>query len=205
VNKNRNAHEYKNCFETYIIFQDIHNNQNRHYAHWVCSQYWFIVYSFTSRSKIFHLYGDVAITGEWLQNLGLCSVLKAFEQGGILIVPHLLWHGPSVFLVSSEVPPHLVAFYDTQGNVEISFSPGSSWVWPVRARSVCMWYCFLQCYSSSSNTTCCLIRSPKRVWLSVLRGKYYFFSNVSRPIRLKYFTWEYSNLNNITCSSVYRL
>ena len=44
----------------------------------------------TSRSRIFHLYGDVTITGEGLQNLGLCSALSAFEQGGIFIVPHLL-------------------------------------------------------------------------------------------------------------------
>jgi hypothetical protein len=29
-----------------------------------------IVDSFTSRSRIFHLYGDVTITGEGLQNLG---------------------------------------------------------------------------------------------------------------------------------------
>jgi hypothetical protein len=34
--------------------------------------------------------GDVTITGEGLQNLGLCSALRAFEQGGILIVRHLL-------------------------------------------------------------------------------------------------------------------
>jgi hypothetical protein len=27
---------------------------------------------------------------EGLQNLGLCSALRAFEQGGIFIVPHLL-------------------------------------------------------------------------------------------------------------------
>jgi hypothetical protein len=40
--------------------------------------------------KNFHLYGDVTITGEGLQNLGLCSALRAFEQGGISIVPHLL-------------------------------------------------------------------------------------------------------------------
>jgi hypothetical protein len=33
---------------------------------------WFI-YGFTSRSRIFHLYGDVTIAGEGLQNLGLCS------------------------------------------------------------------------------------------------------------------------------------
>jgi hypothetical protein len=50
-----------------------------------------IIYGFTSRSRIFHLYGDVTITGEGLQNLGLCPVLRAFEQGGIFIVPHLLW------------------------------------------------------------------------------------------------------------------
>jgi hypothetical protein len=41
-------------------------------------------------SKIFHLYGDVTIAGEGLQNLGLCSALRAFEQGGIFIVPHPL-------------------------------------------------------------------------------------------------------------------
>jgi hypothetical protein len=28
--------------------------------------------------------------GEGLQNLGICSALRAFEQGGIFIVPHLL-------------------------------------------------------------------------------------------------------------------
>jgi hypothetical protein len=30
------------------------------------------------------------IAGERLQNLGLCLMLKAFEQGWIFIVPHLL-------------------------------------------------------------------------------------------------------------------
>jgi hypothetical protein len=51
-----------------------------------------IIQGFTFRSRIFHLYGDVTITGEGLQNLDLhvCSVLRAFEQGGIFIVPHLL-------------------------------------------------------------------------------------------------------------------
>jgi hypothetical protein len=51
---------------------------------------WLVVYGFTSRSRIFHLYGDVTIAGEGLQNLGLCSALRAFEQGGIFIVAHLL-------------------------------------------------------------------------------------------------------------------
>jgi hypothetical protein len=49
-----------------------------------------IIYSFMSRSRILLLYGDVIIAGEGLQNLGLCSVLNAFEQGGVFIVPHLL-------------------------------------------------------------------------------------------------------------------
>jgi hypothetical protein len=35
------------------------------------------IYSFTSRSII----GDATITGEGLQNLGLCSALRVFEQG----------------------------------------------------------------------------------------------------------------------------
>jgi hypothetical protein len=42
--------------------------------------HWLIIYCFTSRSRIFHLHGDVAITGEGLQNLRLCSVLRAFEH-----------------------------------------------------------------------------------------------------------------------------
>jgi hypothetical protein len=40
--------------------------------------------------KNFSLIWDVTIAGEGLQNLGLCSALRAFEQGGIFIVPHLL-------------------------------------------------------------------------------------------------------------------
>jgi hypothetical protein len=49
-----------------------------------------IIHGFTFRSRIFHLHGDVTITGVGLQNLGLCSALRAFEHGGIFIVPHLL-------------------------------------------------------------------------------------------------------------------
>jgi hypothetical protein len=36
---------------------------------------------------------------------------------GIFIVPHLLWHGASVFPVSSEGTPHSVASYDTHRDV----------------------------------------------------------------------------------------
>ena len=57
---------------------------------------WLIIYGFTSRSRC----GNVTIAGEGLQNLGLCSALRASEQGGIFIVPHVLWHP-----LSSEGPP----------------------------------------------------------------------------------------------------
>jgi hypothetical protein len=63
---------------------------------------WLIIYCFMSRSRIFHLYGDITIASKGLQNVGLCSALRAFEQGGIFIMPHLLWHRTSVFPVSSE-------------------------------------------------------------------------------------------------------
>jgi hypothetical protein len=63
-----------------------------------------------------YIYRDVTIAGERLQNFGLSSALRGFEQGGIFIVPHLLWHGASVFPVSSEV-----ASYDKQGDVEDLF------------------------------------------------------------------------------------
>jgi hypothetical protein len=39
---------------------------------------------------MYHLYGDVTIADGGLQNLGICSALKAFEQGGIFIMPQLL-------------------------------------------------------------------------------------------------------------------
>jgi hypothetical protein len=49
------------------------------------------LFTFYAPLKIcFYLYGGVTIAGEGLQNLGLCMALRAFEQGGIFIVPHLL-------------------------------------------------------------------------------------------------------------------
>jgi hypothetical protein len=76
-----------------------------------------IIYGFVSRSRIFHLYRDVTIAGEGLQNLGLCSALGAIEQGGIFIVPHILWQGTMDFPVSSEGPPHTTTSYETWRDV----------------------------------------------------------------------------------------
>ena len=47
--------------------------------------------------RVFYVYGEVSITGKGLQNLCLCLALRAFEQDGNFIVPHLLWHRASVF------------------------------------------------------------------------------------------------------------
>jgi hypothetical protein len=64
---------------------------------------------------------DVTIAGEEPQNLGLCSTFRAFEQGGIFIMPHLLWHRTLVFMASSEGLPLSLASYDTRGGVEDLF------------------------------------------------------------------------------------
>jgi hypothetical protein len=61
-------------------------------------------------------YMETSIAGEGLQNLGLCSALRVFEQAGIFIVSHLL-----VFPVSSEGLPYLVTSYDIRGDVEDLF------------------------------------------------------------------------------------
>jgi hypothetical protein len=61
------------------------------------SNYWLIIYYFTS---------PLPVKG--------CKI-RALEQGRIFIVPHLLWHGASVFPVSSDEPLHSVASYNTQG------------------------------------------------------------------------------------------
>jgi hypothetical protein len=78
---------------------------------------WLIIDCFMSRSRIFRLYEDITITGEWLQNLCLCSALRAFEQGGIFIVPLLLWH--KSFLGFSGFIRRTVPF--SQGDLEDLF------------------------------------------------------------------------------------
>jgi hypothetical protein len=54
----------------------------------------------------------------WRDAVGLCSALRVFEQGDIFIVPHLLWHGASLFPVSFEGSSLWLASYNTQGRGE---------------------------------------------------------------------------------------
>ena len=55
------------------------------------------VWGFSSHSKIFHSFEDVTITA-WTVNFDLIySALMANEQWGFFIVPHLLWHGPTLY------------------------------------------------------------------------------------------------------------
>jgi hypothetical protein len=58
---------------------------------WGCKFHYLglIDYLFTPRLRIFHVHGDVIIAGEGLNNLGLSSALRAFEQGGIFIVQNI--------------------------------------------------------------------------------------------------------------------
>jgi hypothetical protein len=59
---------------------------------------------------------NLTTDGEGLQNLDLYSALRVFEQGEIFIVSHLLWHGASVFLVSSEgMPQSVTTLQHTRG------------------------------------------------------------------------------------------
>jgi hypothetical protein len=52
---------------------------------------------FTSRSRIYHLFGDVTIASEVLQNLGLCTAHRALEQGGSLSCHTCCNTGPQFF------------------------------------------------------------------------------------------------------------
>jgi hypothetical protein len=55
----------------------------------------------------------IAITGKWQQNLGLCAALRAFEEGGICIMPHLL--GPLFFRSRPRTTPFSRLLRHTRG------------------------------------------------------------------------------------------
>jgi hypothetical protein len=72
---------YRNSFTLYMFYREL-----LPIVYIYMSYSWLIDYCFTSRSRIFHLYGDVTISDEGLQNFDLCSALRAFEHGGNFIV-----------------------------------------------------------------------------------------------------------------------
>jgi hypothetical protein len=110
----------------------------------------FFVYWFTSRSRIFHLYGDIIIAGVWLQNLGLVySVARAFQPWGIFITLHMLLYGVYLFPISFVGTPHTVATYDTQRDLKnllvfqlnhLGKKLETRWVYVVIATSPTVWY-----------------------------------------------------------------
>ena len=72
-----------------------------------------VVYFFVGFFVLFSVYCPardcfIIIVGEGLQNLEHCSVPTTFSQRGIFIVPPLLFHGASVFVVSSEATPEFI-------------------------------------------------------------------------------------------------
>jgi hypothetical protein len=96
--------------------EDIHRRtQLNHTVHWLVN------YCFTSCSRIFHLYGNVTITGEGLQNLGMLDAQGLWEGVDLYRATPTVTH-TSVFLVSSEGPPHLISSYDLQWDVEDLYS-----------------------------------------------------------------------------------
>jgi hypothetical protein len=120
---------------------------------------WLIIYGFTSHSRIFHLWRRHHC--RWR---ALCSALRAFEQGGIFIVWHLLWHGALVFPVSSEGPPLSVASFDTQGDVEDLFLPGSSRPGPHSVAS----------YDTQGNTENLFLPGSSRLEFENCLGQHFF-------------------------------
>jgi hypothetical protein len=111
---------YQTCHIKLPFIYKLIMNTNKRLINWL---------NFTSHLRIFHLYGDVTIAGEGLQNLGLCLVLRVFEQVGIFIVLHLLWHWTSVFPVSSDRPrrPIQSPYTTHEGMSRIYFSPDPYW------------------------------------------------------------------------------
>jgi hypothetical protein len=71
------------------------NSENKSFCLFIC---------FKPHEQFFSYLAAVTITGDRAANLDLCLALRAFEQGGVFIVPHPLRHGASVYTVSSERP-----------------------------------------------------------------------------------------------------
>jgi hypothetical protein len=98
----------RGCLHLHGTWSHLWYIQRSVYAHsLICISYWTYDIEYCSLFLSFHV--DVTITGEGLQHLGLYSVLRAFEQGGIFIVSHLLWHGALDF--RSHPKDHPIQWY----------------------------------------------------------------------------------------------
>ena len=99
-----------------------------------------ITYCFLSHSRIFHSDMNVTIASEFEP---LIAVYTDFEHEGIFIVSYLLWHGTSVYTVSSKGPPLLVTSYDKPGVLRTYSNPdphGFLWVTNGNNKNTCIWY-----------------------------------------------------------------
>ena len=81
-----------------ILFK--HTNTKFRGIRFVCSLF---VWGISPHSRIFQSYWDVTITGEGL-HFDLCSASMAIDQWMFFSVPHLLWHGASVYNGHLRVP-----------------------------------------------------------------------------------------------------
>jgi hypothetical protein len=86
---------------------------------------WSILY-FTPHSRIFLIYGDVTIAADGLQNIGLCSATRAFEQGGIFFLPHFLWNRTSFFRRHPKECPIFSLLTKRRGMFRTYSNPGFS-------------------------------------------------------------------------------
>jgi hypothetical protein len=144
------------------------NGCNHHTANWL------IDYSllYVPR-KNFSLIGRRQITGEGLQNLGLCSALRAFEQGGIFIVPHLLWHGDSVFHSHPNDHPIQSPLTTHKGILRIDSYPDPHRSRTADGKGSAKW---------SERDRCCMwghrrLRTPYAlIWAAVLQWKVFTFT-----------------------------
>ena len=86
----------------------------------------FVCLLFMSHERTFRSRGDVTVVGEGLHRFDLCSAPVAIEQGGIFIVPHLLYvTWGLVFVVTSEKTPKFCRLLrHVNGAVDV-FEPGA--------------------------------------------------------------------------------
>ena len=89
--------------------------------------YFLFVWGLSSHSRIFRSYGDVTITGEGLQIFDLCSALMAIEQLGFFSMPHLLWHGASIYYGHLRGPVTLTPIAERLA-LELSLPVFTTWV-----------------------------------------------------------------------------